>query len=65
MLMICNYLLEMIKGSMIRELRGHLPGPFDIKDLGATKYVWGMEINKDWVNIKLWLIRKKYANTIF
>lgn len=49
---------------MIKELKGQLSSIFDMKDLGAAKYILGMEINKDRVNRKLWLSQKKYVNTI-
>ena len=40
---------------MIRELKTQLSGTFDMKDLGAAKYILGMEIIRDQVHIKLWL----------
>lgn len=35
-----------------------------IKDIGAYKFILGIEQSSDQVHIKLWLIQCKYVNTI-
>ena len=37
---------------------------FDMKDLGATNYILGMEVRRDWTKRKLWLNQRKYIETI-
>lgn len=37
---------------------------FDIKDLGATNFISGMQISRYHSNRKLWLNKKKYVETI-
>jgi len=32
-----------------------------MKDLGASNFILGMEINKDWENMKLWLNWRKHV----
>lgn len=38
---------------------------FDIKDLGATNFILGMEIKGDTANKKLLLNQRKYVETMF
>jgi hypothetical protein len=40
---------------MIHDLKSLLLAQFDMKDLGAVKYVIGMEIRRDKENINIWL----------
>jgi hypothetical protein len=35
-----------------------------MKDLGATNFILGMEIKRDWENMKLWLNQRKYVETV-
>jgi len=49
---------------MIRELKRQLSKSFDMKDLGAAKYILRMDINMDLVHRKLWLSQSKYVDTI-
>jgi hypothetical protein len=35
-----------------------------MKDLGAANFILGMEIKRDRKNKKLWLIQRKYVETI-
>ena len=35
-----------------------------MKDLGAAKFILGMEIKRDHANMKLWLNQRKYVETI-
>jgi hypothetical protein len=37
---------------------------FDMKDLGATRQILGMEIFRDRRNVKLWLSQQKYVEKI-
>jgi len=39
----------------INRLKAQLARAFDMKDLGATKQILGMEIHRDRKNGKLWL----------
>jgi hypothetical protein len=49
---------------IIHEVKTQSSSKFDMKDLGATKFIFGMEIKRDWVNRKLWLNMRKYLETI-
>jgi hypothetical protein len=49
---------------MISELKSQLVAKFEMKDLGATKHILGMEIKRDRLNRNLWLGQSKYANSI-
>ena len=40
---------------IIRDLKTQLSSKFDMKDLGATNYILGMEIKRDQEKRKLWL----------
>jgi len=40
---------------MISKLKAQILGAIDMKDLGAARYILGMEIKRDRGNIKLWL----------
>jgi len=35
-----------------------------MKDLGATDYIFGMEIERDQTKRKLWLNQRKYVETM-
>jgi len=48
----------------ISELKFQLLGAFEMKDVGAARYIMGMEIRRDQGNRKLWLSQTKYVNTI-
>ena len=37
---------------------------FDMKDIGATNYILGMEIKRDRAKMKLWSNQRKYVKTI-
>ena len=41
--------------AQIRKLKEELAESFDMKDLGPTKQILGMEITRDWKNRRLWL----------
>eukprot|EP00253_Pinus_taeda_P022624 PITA_22624 len=49
---------------IIQDLKTHLSSKFDMKELGATKYILGMEIKRDRTKMKLWLKQRKYVETI-
>jgi hypothetical protein len=40
---------------IIKEVKTQLSSKFDMKDLGATNFILGMEIKRYWENMKLWL----------
>jgi hypothetical protein len=48
----------------INKLKAQLARAFDMKDLGATKQILGMEIHRDRKNGKLWLSQQKYVERI-
>jgi hypothetical protein len=49
----------------IKEVKKQLSSKFDMKYLGATNFIMGMEIKRDRATRKLWLNHKKYIETIF
>jgi len=51
---------------IIHDLKTQLSSKFDVKDLGATNYILGMEIQikRDRAKRKLWLNQRKYVKTI-
>jgi hypothetical protein len=49
---------------VIKEVKSKLSSKFDMKDLGAAKFILGMEIKRDRANRKLWLNQRKYVETI-
>ena len=48
----------------INNLKAQLARAFDMKDLGETKKILGMEIHKDRKNGKLWLLQQRYVDKI-
>ena len=67
-LIIALYLNDMLfigKGKgLIAKLKSQLLAKLEMKDLGATRYILGMEIIRDRQNKKLWLGQSKYVGTI-
>ena len=66
-LIIILYVDDMFIGNnkvMIKELKAQLSSTFEMKDLGDTKYILGMEINRDRGNRKLCLSQNNYVDTI-
>ena len=49
---------------VIREVKLQLSSKFDMKDLGATNLILGMEIKTNHVYRKPWLNQRKYIETI-
>ena len=49
---------------MLVQLNDQLARTFDMKDLGATKQILGMEIHRDRRNDKFWLSQQKYVEKI-
>jgi hypothetical protein len=45
-------------------VKTQLSSKFDMKDLGVANFILGMEIKRDWENMKLWLNQRKYVETI-
>lgn len=50
--------------SMISDLKSHLSLKFEMKDLGATKYILGMKIKRDRSKRKLWISQRKYITNV-
>jgi hypothetical protein len=42
----------------------HSSSKFEMKDLGVANFILGMEIKKGQVNMKLWLNKRKYVETL-
>jgi len=49
---------------IIQDLKTQLSSKFDMKDIGAANYIFGMEIKHDWEKRKLWLNQRKHVETI-
>ena len=49
----------------INRLKAQLDRAFDMKILGETKQILGMEIHRDKKNGKMWLSQQKYVDTIY
>jgi len=49
---------------MISKLKSQLSAQVEMKDLGAARYILGMEIKRDKANRKLWLSQSKYVNSV-
>jgi hypothetical protein len=49
---------------IIQDVNAQLSCKFDMKDLGASNFILGMEIKRDWKKRKLWLNKRKYVETI-
>jgi hypothetical protein len=49
---------------IIQDVKIHLSYKFDMKDLGDSKFILGMEIKRDWKRRKLWLNQRKFVEPI-
>jgi hypothetical protein len=49
---------------IIQDVKTQLSSKFDMKDLGASNFILGMEIKRDRKKGKLWLNQRKYVKTI-
>lgn len=49
---------------MIKELKAQISSTFEMKDLGAEKYILGKEINKYRGNKNIFLSQSNYVDTI-
>jgi hypothetical protein len=49
---------------IIQDVKTQLSSKFDMKDLGASNFILGMEIKRDRKKRKLWLNQRKYVETI-
>ena len=45
-------------------MKTQLSSKFDMKDIGASNFILGMEIKRDRKKRKLWLNKKKHVETI-
>jgi hypothetical protein len=52
------------KKEIIQDVKTQLSSKFDMKDLGASNFILGMEIKRDRKRRKLWLNQRKYVETI-
>jgi hypothetical protein len=48
----------------IKEVKKHLSSKFDMKDIGAEKFILGMEIKRDRAARNIYLNQKNYIETI-
>jgi hypothetical protein len=49
---------------IIQKVKTQLSSKFDMKDLGASNFILGMEIKRERKKRKLWLNHRKYVETI-
>jgi hypothetical protein len=49
---------------IIQVVKTQLSSKFDMKDLGASNFILGMEIKRNWKKRKLWLNQRKYVERI-
>ena len=49
---------------MILDLKSQLVAQFEMKDLGAARYILGIEIIRDRARKKLWMSQRKYVNSV-
>jgi hypothetical protein len=49
---------------IIHDVKTYFSSKFDMKDLGVSNFILGMEIKRDRKNMKLWLNQGKYVETI-
>ena len=49
---------------VIKEVKMWLSSQFDMKYFNASNLIWGMEIQRNHVDRKLWLNQRKYIETI-
>jgi hypothetical protein len=50
--------------NVIKEAKKQVSSKFKMKDLGATKFIMGMDIKRARVSRKIWLNQKNYIETI-
>jgi hypothetical protein len=48
----------------IKEVKKHLSSKFDMKDLGETNFILGMDIKRDQAARKIWLNKTKHIETV-
>jgi hypothetical protein len=59
-----NMLLIGNNMNAIKEVKKQISSKFNMKDLGATNFIMGMEMKRDRTTRKLWLNQQKYIETI-
>jgi hypothetical protein len=52
------------KKEIIQDVKTHFSSKFEMKNLGASNFILGMEIRRDRKKRKLWLNQRKYVKTI-
>ena len=49
---------------VIKEVKMQLSSKFDMKDLGVSNFILGMERKRDYVSRKLWISQRKYIEIV-
>jgi hypothetical protein len=49
---------------IMKKVKSQLSSKFDTKDLGAAKFILGMDIKRDHDERELWLSQRKYVEII-
>jgi hypothetical protein len=49
---------------IIQDVKTQLSSKYDMKYCGATNFILGMEIKRNRANMKLWLNKRKYVESI-
>jgi hypothetical protein len=49
---------------IIKDVKTQLSSKFDMKNIGATNFILGMEIKRDQENMKLYLNQRKYVEKV-
>jgi len=52
------------KKEIIQDVKTQFSSKFDMRDLGASNFILGMEIKRDRKNRKIWLNQRKHVDTI-
>ncbi|KAE8675254.1 hypothetical protein F3Y22_tig00111689pilonHSYRG00088 [Hibiscus syriacus] len=60
----CAYFKRRPNKDHIEELKAQLAREFEMKDLGSTNKILGMQIHRDRSNRKIWLLQKNYLKKI-
>ena len=61
------YVEDMLIGNnkeIIEDVKTQMSSKFDMKDVGASNFILGIEIKRDQKKRKLWLNQRKYVETI-
>ena len=61
---ICMWMICLVQQRVVNKLKVLLSREFDMKDLGATKKILGMEIRRDRDAKRLWLSQANYVKKV-